>query len=76
MLTVKEIKDAIASLSERDYAKLRDWLAERDEESWDREIEEDFKAGRLDHLVKEALSEESEGKTQDLYEAFTTTVSF
>ena len=66
MLTVKEIKDAIVSLSERDYAKLRDWLAERDEEAWDREIEEDSKAGRLDHLVKEALSEESEGKTKDL----------
>ena len=61
MLSVEEIKSAIASLSQEDYARLRDWFSERDWEKWDEEIEKDSSAGKLDFLVKEAVAEKSQG---------------
>ena len=54
MTEISEIQQAILSLPESDYAKLREWLAEIDWERWDREIEADSKAGRLDFLAAEA----------------------
>lgn len=39
MSRVEEIQSAIVSLSPEDYARLRQWFAERDWEQWDREIE-------------------------------------
>lgn len=60
MSSVEEIKSAIASLSQEDYARLRDWLSERDWEKWDEEIEKDSAAGKLDFLVKEAVAEKGQ----------------
>jgi len=37
--------------------RLRDWFAERDWERWDKQIEKDSEAGKLDFLIKEALNE-------------------
>ena len=37
-----------------------------EDEVWDKEIEEDIKAGRLDHLRKEALEDLRAGKCIDL----------
>ena len=36
------------------------------DEAWDKQIEEDIKAGRLDHLRKEALEDFRSGKCIDL----------
>ena len=66
MSSVEEIKSAIASLSQEDYARLRDWLSERDWEKWDEEIEKDSAAGKLDFLVKEAVAEKSQGLLKKL----------
>ena len=54
MPSVAEIQQAILVLPEDDYARLRQWLSELDWERWDREIEADANAGRMDFLVKEA----------------------
>ena len=66
MLSVEEIKSAIASLSQEDYARLRDWFSERDREKWDEEIEKDSAAGKLDFLVKEAIAEKNQGLLKKL----------
>ncbi len=66
MLSVEEIKSAIASLSQEDYARLRDWFSERDWEKWDEEIEKDSAAGKLDFLVKEAVAEKNQGLLKKL----------
>ena len=39
---------------------------EADWEAWDKQIEEDIKAGRLDQLRKEALEDLREGRCKDL----------
>ena len=66
MPSVEEILSSIESLSREEFARLREWFYERDWERWDREIEEDSKSGKLDFLVKEALTEKVDGKLKEL----------
>jgi hypothetical protein len=62
MSTVKEIEAAIRKLSRKDLAALRDWLADYDADAWDRQIEKDAKAGKLDKLADKALKDFREGR--------------
>jgi hypothetical protein len=66
MSKVEEIQSAIVSLSPEEYARLRQWFAERDWEQWDQEIEEDAASGKLDFLIDEAVAEKAQGRLQDL----------
>ena len=66
MNTVEEIKKAIASLPEKEYASLRKWFSEKDWEEWDKKIAKDSKAGKLDFLIEEALNEKKAGHLRDL----------
>ena len=54
MTSVAEIKQAILSLPEEEYAEVIDWLYSLEEEEWDRQIEEDATGGKLDFLKAEA----------------------
>ncbi|TSA33831.1 MAG: hypothetical protein D4R65_07105 [Verrucomicrobiaceae bacterium] len=63
MSTVQEIERAIDQLPKRDVFMLADWISSKVSNEWDQEIEEDIKAGRLDHLAQEAISEFRAGKT-------------
>ena len=63
-MNVHEIKQAILSLPKDNYAELTAWLdelCERDWEAWDRQIEADSKAGKLDFLADEALEAKRNG---------------
>ena len=66
MSRVEEIQSAIVSLSPEEYARLRQWFAERDWEQWDQEIEGDAASGKLDFLIDEAVAEKAQGRLQDL----------
>jgi hypothetical protein len=59
MSTVQEIETAIERLGTNEFAELRAWL-------WDLEIERDSKAGRLDGLASEAVSDFRAGRTTAL----------
>ena len=61
MMTVKELQRAILNLQEEDCAELLRWLLELDWEKWDRELEEDVQAGRLEALSAEALEAKAKG---------------
>ena len=61
MVTVKELQQAILKLPEEDYAELLRWLLELDWEKWDRKLEEDVRAGRLDSLSADALEAKARG---------------
>jgi hypothetical protein len=62
MSTIQEIEDAVRQLSPRDLAAFRAWFAQLDAAAWDRQIEEDIAAGRLDALADEALNDLREGR--------------
>ena len=65
MARVDDIKTAIESLPEEEFAELREWLSEKDWEKWDRQIEKDSESGKLDFLIEEALEEKRMGKLKD-----------
>lgn len=65
MTKVNEIKEAIRSLPEEDFARLRHWFSEKDWEKWDGEIEADSEAGKVDFLIQEAKEEKEQGKLKD-----------
>ncbi|MCL4512159.1 MAG: hypothetical protein M1470_14050 [Bacteroidetes bacterium] len=66
MSKVIELEKAIESLDEAEYIQLRRWFSERDWDKWDRQIETDSDAGKLDFLVREALEEKRKGKLGEL----------
>jgi len=66
MSKVDELKTEIEKLPREDFAQLVRWLSEKDWERWDREIEGDSEAGRLDFLVREALDAKAKGTLKDL----------
>lgn len=66
MTTVTEIKQAILNLSKTEYAKLIEWLYELEEEAWDKEVEADSAAGRLEFLKAEADAAKQSGALEEL----------
>ena len=62
MGSVREIAEAVLGLSEAELAAFRTWFAEFDTEAWDRRIEDDVAAGRLDALADEALDDLRAGR--------------
>ena len=49
-MSVKEIESAITQLSAKDLAELMAWLENHHAQMWDKQIEDDLEAGRLDAL--------------------------
>jgi hypothetical protein len=66
MTKVQAIEEEIKSLSASELAELRDWLLEHDWAEWDRQIERDSAAGKLDWLAEEALANHAAGKTRPI----------
>jgi hypothetical protein len=64
--TVEEIEKAVQSLAPDQLAAFRAWFAEFDADIWDREIERDVAAARLDSLITEAHDEHRQGRTTEL----------
>jgi hypothetical protein len=65
MSTIEEIEDAVRRLSPEQRAAFRAWYAEFDADEWDRQLEADVAAGRLDWLVAEARKDLEEGRCTD-----------
>ena len=65
MSTVMEIEKAIEKLPSQELFELTHWISTRFSNAWDRQIEEDICAGRLDDRAAEALQEHRAGGTQE-----------
>lgn len=66
MTRVESIQRQIEDLTREELASLREWLVEHDWAAWDREVEDDVAAGRLDKFAEEVLDEHRRGKTKAL----------
>ena len=62
MNTITEIQQAVQNLDDRDLESLRRWFDEYFADAWDRQIEDDAKAGKLDKLADSALAELRAGR--------------
>lgn len=66
MSTIHEIESAVQQLSPAELREFRAWFLNFDAGEWDRQIERDAAAGRLDRLAEEALAEFRAGRTRPL----------
>ena len=63
MATMQEIEAAIAKLPRGQLFELVEWVRARFADEWDRQIEDDARAGKLDQLAREAVAEYRAGRT-------------
>jgi len=65
-MDVKEIETAIAQLPPAKVAELAEWFEEFQSQIWDKQLEQDLKAGKLDSLLKEAEKDLESGRCEPL----------
>ena len=53
-MSVQDIEQAVAQLDPAVFWQFAEWFEEYQAELWDKQIESDAKAGRLDFLIAEA----------------------
>jgi len=63
---VDRIEEEVQKLSPDELAQFRAWFLEFDWAAWDRQVERDVQAGRLDNLAEKALRDHAGGKTTPL----------
>ncbi|HNJ19995.1 MAG: hypothetical protein KF854_17915 [Nitrospira sp.] len=66
MSKVEAIEQQIEKLSSDELAAFRRWYVAFDAEAWDRQFENDVKAGRLDALAEKALRAHTSGQSRPL----------
>jgi len=66
MNTIVEIEHAVEQLPPEDLVAFRAWFARFDADVWDREMEADADAGRLDAFAAEALADLRGGRCTEL----------
>src|SRR6476660_5870634 len=60
------LENQIQSLSPEELARVRQWFLEYDWSAWERQIESDASAGKLDGLAERALQQHADGKSTPL----------
>jgi hypothetical protein len=63
---LEALENQIQSLSPEELARFREWFLEYDWAAWDRAVEADAGAGKLDRLAERALQQHADGKTTPL----------
>jgi hypothetical protein len=65
-MTIIELEQAVTQLSEKDFARFREWIEEYEARRWDEQIERDAKSGKLDKIAEQALNDYHAGKATEL----------
>ena len=68
MARVEELANQVQRLNRDELAAFRDWFRKYDSDEWDKEIEEDVSAGKLDKLANEAIAEHKAGRTKECHD--------
>ena len=66
MRTVEDIEQALTELPPDQLAEFRAWFETFDAARFDEKIERDAKAGRLDRLAEQALTDFRAGRAREL----------
>jgi hypothetical protein len=61
-----QLERAVTELSPEEFRKFRAWFAGYDMAQWDKQIERDSAAGRLDALMEEALEDYRAGRITEI----------
>jgi len=57
MTKIEKIEQEIRQLNNEELSVLREWFLKYDADAWDRQIERDIRAGKLDQLAEEARAD-------------------
>ena len=63
---VENLERQVKDLSPEELAAFRKWFLAYDCEVWDRQLEQDVAAGKLDALAEKALRDHAAGKSSRL----------
>jgi len=63
-MSLYELETAVSQLPADDLTAFAQWFEEYLADHWDRRIEADIQAGKLDKLAEEAVAEFRRGETQ------------
>jgi hypothetical protein len=66
MSSIEEIEKAVADLPPRELAIFRAWFEAFEAERFDRHIEQDAEAGKLDRFADAALAEYRQGLAREI----------
>jgi len=66
MSKIEDLEKKVQALSPEELAKFREWFLEFDWAAWDRQLEGDIRAGKLDKFAQKALGDHAAGKTKPL----------
>ncbi len=66
MSKVEALEREVEKLSPAELTAFREWFANYDADAWDRQIESDAKAGKLDRLAADALAAHERGETKGM----------
>jgi hypothetical protein len=65
-MNITELKTAVRELPQNELAEFVEWFEDFQESLWDRQIENDLKAGKFDPLIRQAEQAFSEGKCRQI----------
>ncbi len=63
---IEELEKEVLKFSRKELSAFREWFVEFDSDEWDRQIEADIQAGKLEILVAEALTAHKRGESREL----------
>jgi hypothetical protein len=66
MSKVEAVEREVQELSPKELSDFREWFARYDADAWDRQIEVDAEAGKLDALAERALASHRAGKSEEM----------
>lgn len=66
MTKLEQIEKSITELSPEELKAFAAWFEALQADLWDRQIETDVRAGRLDKLAEQALADHRAGRTRPL----------
>jgi len=66
MTKLEQIEKSVAELSPEELKAFAAWFQALRANQWDKQLEADAKAGRLDRLAEQALTDHRTGRTRPL----------
>ncbi len=66
MTKTEKLEQEIKKLNPNELSAFREWFKNFDSESWDKQIDEDIKKGKLEQLANKAIEEHTSGRTKEI----------
>lgn len=63
---IEELEKEVLKFSRKELSAFREWFVKFDSDEWDRQIEADIQAGKLEILATEALTAHKRGESRGL----------